>query len=248
MFKMEQVRVAWINKYMSEVQIKHPSTIDFMHYDPEEKFFDNTNQVLAKRKVLSRRFLIEVALMCAIPLPNFDMYITLEDSDTDSVNIKYTYLLSDLILAVMVLRLVFMFRAIMKFNIYNRPYAMRLFKTYDHETSPFFTVKALLSIKPEKTCLILFGFTSLVFAYWVRIFEIPFMRKVGSPNFDQYPKALWFTIITLFTVGYGDYYPNTVLAKFITIILAFWGSVLLAIVVVSISNIFSIEGKKKMAL
>lgn len=58
---------------------------------------------------------------------------------------------------------------------------MKLFKAYGHETSPLFTVKALLSIKPEKTCLILFFSTSLVFAYWVRIFEIPYQRAAGCP-------------------------------------------------------------------
>lgn len=125
---------------------------------------------------------------------------------------------------------------------------MKLFKSYGHETSAQFTMKAFLQIEPEKTCMALFFLTSLIFAYWVRIFEMPYHRAAGTPIFDNYVTALWLTIITLFTVGYGDYYPSTNLGKAIIALLAFWGAVLLALVVVSISNIFSIEGKKKVAL
>ena len=135
-----------------------------------------------------------------------------------------------------------MIRALMKFNIFNRSFAMRIFKSYGHEASPNFTVKAFLSTNPERTCVFLFVFTSCVFAYWIRIFEIPFQRETGSPNFNDFSKALWFIVVTVFTIGYGDYYPNTTPGKIVTIILAFWGAVLIALVVVSISNIFSIEG------
>lgn len=151
-------------------------------------------------------------------------------------------------LVFMVLRTAFMFRALMTFNKYNSAFSKKLFRSYGYEPSPMFTVKALLSTKPEKTCIILFISTSLVFSYWVRIFELPYQRAAGCPQFDNFRKAIWFTIVTLFTIGYGDYYPFTDPGKFISIVLAFWGAVLLALVVVSISNIFAIDGKKKVAL
>lgn len=96
--------------------------------------------------------------------------------------------------------------------------------------------------------MVLFFTTSVIFAYWVRIFEIPYQRATGNPQFDDFSKAMWFTIITLFTVGYGDYFPCSMPGKIVTALLAFWGAILLALVVVSISNIFSIEGKNKVAL
>ena len=176
------------------------------------------------------------------------MYITLEDSDTNNDPVKYTYLLSDFILVLMILRIVFMFRAIMKFNIFYKPFTIKLFRSYGNETSLMLTLKALLQTQPENTCIVLFISTSVVFAYWIRIFEVPFQRAAGTPNFDDFLKSLWFTIVTLFTIGYGDYYPCSRAAKVVVVILAFWGAVLLAIVVVSISNIFAIDGKNKVAL
>ena len=180
-----------------------------MHYDEENQFSINKKHTFVNKSFLSRKFLLDVLLMSAIPLPYVDYYFTFYDSDSDYKPVAYTYLLSDFLLAIMLLRFAFIIRALMKFNIFNRPFAMRIFKSYGHEASPDFTVKALLQMRPERTCIFLFVFTSCVFAYWIRIFEIPFQREVGSPNFNSYHKALWFTVVTVFTIGYGDYYPNT---------------------------------------
>lgn len=87
-----------------------------------------------------------------------------------------------------------------------------------------------------------------MFALWVRIFEMPFFRANGDPAFDRFANSIWFTIITLFTVGYGDLYPTSDVGKLITIILALWGSTLLALLVVCCTNVFNIEGNQQMAL
>lgn len=119
-----------------------------MHLDEEEDFMEDRDKLKVKigfGSFLSSQFLFEVLLNSLIPLPFYDMYITLEASPPDSNDKKaYTYLLSDFMLAIMVLRIAFMIRAVMKFNIYNQSYAMKLFRSYGHDTSPLFTMKALL--------------------------------------------------------------------------------------------------------
>lgn len=94
-----------------------------MHLDDEDEFIDE-NQVHREhtggKKFLTWKFLYEVLILMFIPLPNYDMYITMENSPPDSNELtKYTYLLSDIMLAFMVLRIFYMIRAVMKFNIYN---------------------------------------------------------------------------------------------------------------------------------
>ena len=119
-----------------------------MHLDDEEDFMDDKDKLKVNVgfcRFISRQFLFEVVLNSLIPLPFYDMYITLEASPPDSSDkAAYTYLLSDFMLAIMVLRICFMIRAVMKFNIYNQAYAMKLFRSYGHDTSPMFTMKALL--------------------------------------------------------------------------------------------------------
>lgn len=66
--------------------------------------------------------------------------------------------------------------------------------------------------------------------------------------FDSYFNACWFTVITLTTIGYGDMSPVSPPGRFLTMILAFWGALLLSLVVVIVSSIFNLGDDEKMAL
>ena len=91
--------------------------------------------------------------------------------------------------------------------------------------------------------------TVCLFAYLVRIFELPYSRKVENPtDLESYFNSIWFTVVTLTTIGYGDVSPGTHPGKFVTIILAFWGAIFLALLVATVSNIFNLSHSQEMAL
>lgn len=159
------------------------------------------------------------------------------------MKVTYIYLLSELVYSLMYVRIFFLVRAILNYTQYHETYARKLCKSYGFEPNTFFTIKSLLMIHPAQTCLILFSFTIVIFTIWVRIFEMPFQRASSSHQFDDYKKALWLTVVSLFTIGYGDLYPSSDLGKLLIILLAFWGAILLALLVVACSNIFNIEGR-----
>jgi voltage-gated potassium channel len=48
-------------------------------------------------------------------------------------------------------------------------------------------------------------------------------------KFGSIPRALWWAIVTLTTVGYGDAYPVTVLGKFMAAVIAIMGVMLIAL-------------------
>ena len=50
-----------------------------------------------------------------------------------------------------------------------------------------------------------------------------FFQTTARHNFKNLTTAAWNVIITLTTVGYGDYYPQTNFGRLIGIITAFWG-------------------------
>ena len=76
-------------------------------------------------------FLFEVLIMAFIPLPYFDVYITLSSkSPASMIYREHTYLLSEFMLVLMVLRICFLIRAIINFDIYNNTFSKKLFKAY----------------------------------------------------------------------------------------------------------------------
>ena len=84
--------------------------------------------------------------------------------------------------------------------------------------------------------------TVFFFAYIISIFEVPFFRAAGGdPVFDSYFNSIWFTVVTLTTVGYGDISPGTKPGMMTTILLAFWGSILLSSFVVAVSTVFDLN-------
>lgn len=74
-----------------------------------------------------------------------------------------------------------------------------------------FTIKCLLDTSPSITIIGLFIISVSILAFILRVFEIPFDLKgdVNSVSMKDYLTAVWLTIITFTTVGYGDFYAHT---------------------------------------
>ena len=49
------------------------------------------------------------------------------------------------------------------------------------------------------------------------------------------------TIITMATVGFGDYYPRTMFGRIIDVFLIIWGSFIVSLLVVVITNYLNID-------
>ncbi len=72
-----------------------------------------------------------------------------------------------------------------------------------------------------------------VLSYLVRIFE-----KHVDEEFWNMSTAMWLVLITMTTVGYGDFYPQSHMGRFVGILLAFWGAFVTSLFVVSMNNMF----------
>lgn len=67
-----------------------------------------------------------------------------------------------------------------------------------------------------------------------------FEREVDE-NFKNITTAMWNVIITLTTVGYGDYFPKTNFGRFVGVITAFWGVFFVSLFVVALTNTLELE-------
>jgi hypothetical protein len=58
---------------------------------------------------------------------------------------------------------------------------------------------------------------------------------VSGQDWTYLWNSMWCTIITMATVGYGDFYPETHIGRLIAILACIWGNFLISLMVVSLT-------------
>jgi hypothetical protein len=100
-----------------------------------------------------------------------------------------------------------------------------------------------LQKKPYLTFGGLFVISVLTLSYILRIFERPFYysafwngAEVTSDAFINLSDSIWCTIITMTTVGYGDVYAITTFGRWISMIAAIAGTIMISLLVATMST------------
>ena len=85
-------------------------------------------------------------------------------------------------------------------------------------------------------------FSLVLLSYQLRLFE-----RYITPEFAELTTSMWNMMITLTTVGYGDYYPKSHMGRCIGIIIAFWGVFFVSLWVVALTNVTEHSSPEKKA-
>lgn len=101
-----------------------------------------------------------------------------------------------------------------------------------------FAIKAELKERPYTMVGILMILSILIFGFALRNVELGFMQYKDISKFQDWSYAwngFWCIMITILTVGYGDFYPQTVLGRVIAVVACLWGTFLISLMVVSLT-------------
>lgn len=82
----------------------------------------------------------------------------------------------------------------------------------------------------------------LVFVFWVSITvygTMMFCAEVKADTFDSVWNAVWWALVTMTTVGYGDYYPTTTTGYIVGSLCLLHGLIMIALPVAAIASNFS---------
>ena len=90
-------------------------------------------------------------------------------------------------------------------------------------------------------CLVILAGAVLFFGSLLYAIE----RDVQPDKFGTIPEAMWWAIVTLGTVGYGDVIPVTPLGKFVSVFTIVCGLAMIALPVATISAAFAEEIKRR---
>ncbi len=90
-------------------------------------------------------------------------------------------------------------------------------------------------------CLVILAGAVLVFASLLYVIE----HDVQPDKFGTIPQAMWWAIVTLGTVGYGDVVPVTPLGKLVSVFTIIGGLTMIALPVAIISRAFADEVRRR---
>lgn len=98
----------------------------------------------------------------------------------------------------------------------------------------FFHRKVGVRLRSQATVYIFAGFVFLIFVGALAILDAE--QNQPGANITDFSEALWWSIVTITTVGYGDFYPVTGLGRFIAALLMIAGIALIGSVTATLAS------------
>lgn len=231
-----------INKYDYEFKGNEEAEGGFYDENIEDMFLGDNRLDSQKENLFSKRLFFDLLVNIILPIPGLDFIINIQELDRDSqklVNVEY--LLSDFIYLILNIRFIFLFRAAINYSIFSNSYAINLCREYKVSNNIRFAIKCLLKKHHIKLVMFFFMGGLIIFAFMLRIVERPFWVFLGRIEFENYFIPLWNVFITMTTIGYGDFYPITLMGKIIVVFAALWGTFICSLIIVCLHDLLSLS-------
>ena len=210
------------------------------------EFRDKRNGALNRSTVWEtgqwKQMLAECIFVFIHPSPFF-LGIKIE-TETSFDKVRIYYHVNDILNIIVFLRLIVIMRVVLIHTYWYSNRAQRLCEMYDCESGYMFALKCLMRKSPEKIVMMGLIISIPCFGYLLRICERPIVRTITDSsewNFDSYLDCMWNVIITITTVGYGDYFAKTLLGRIIIFICSIWGAFVVSLMVVALTNILEMD-------
>lgn len=114
------------------------------------------------------------------------------------------------------------------------------------EANYMFAIKSLMKAQPYRVLCISLLISVAQMGYCLRMFEGP-LSAVSQQDFNLITNTIWNIMVTMTTVGYGDFYPKTNMGRVVGIVIAFWGVFLVSLFVVSLSTMLEFDSGEQKA-
>lgn len=121
----------------------------------------------------------------------------------------FTYRINDLLSIILLLRVATSIRLLKTFLNYHSNSAQRLTKICGFKMNTLFVLKCIVQEHPITMIFCLWVLTVLIFSYVIRILE----QENPIFDFKNYYNSIWYCLVTLTSIGYGDFFPKTPLGK-----------------------------------
>lgn len=190
------------------------------------KFYLNYSLKPVIKDLFSIKLFIEIILHFLQPLPyisyKFEMYI-LGNPVTYSVNMLL-FLLSTL-------RFYYFYYIIDKMIIFSSEQAKRIYIFLTKKSNIFIIIKSILKYYGLVSLFILFITITYIYGLYFKVME-DYKRDDSENKFKQIVNCIWYIIVTMTSIGYGDIVPLTLVGRIIGVICCISGIFFIAMIFV----------------
>jgi len=231
---------------MDHLRIEHTfSTNTIVRYLISLEFRKKRNLIGAKETLISTgewKFLLLEMFVCLVGPNPFVLGIIYEFS-TMYDNLDVYMHINEVLCLFVFSRAFIILRVVLMNSRYNSNRSQRICEMYACEPGYLFTIKCIMQAEPFKVIGLSMLFSIPIFGYLLRICERPIARVPNQPfSYDAYANAVWNVVVTITTVGYGDYYVRTFLGRFIVFFVCMWGVFIISMMVITLSNALNLTG------
>lgn len=189
------------------------------------------------------RLLLESLLLCLFPYPVTDSNLYVDERYLDgyrTVRSDICYTSSEILYVLMLLRFFFVLRAAINMTQFMDGHSKKICSWYGVKANLRFAIRALVKAQPFWMMVIFVLPSALLASVAIRVFERPYI-DTSTQDFAYYPNVVWFTYITMTTIGYGDYVTATQLGRLVAILIGVWGLFVFSMMIYIIDNTFKMS-------
>lgn len=183
-----------------------------------------------------KTLIIECIICIISPMPFIYDESFSEDMFNYNIHIRHWY--NDLLLAWSFARIYLILRCVLANSFFMSPRAQRVCQMNGCYASYSFAIKCAMKDMPYVVLFTNLVMSMFYFGYLIRLFDQPSALKTASgQNFDSVTNPVWLSIVTMTTVGYGDFFPKSTPSRIAGLLCSFYGVYLVSLFVIVLENL-----------
>lgn len=147
-----------------------------------------------------------------------------------------TVSINEVCAAIMLLRVYLFVKLFRYYTKWTSLHSKKTCETYGAQANWLFSIKSILKVQPFYILFPLIIISIAIFSISVRIFERHFALSNSSQDYSYIWNSAWLVMLTMTTVGYGDFFPRTHIGRFIVVLACIWGIFIISMMIVTLSN------------
>lgn len=200
------------------------------------------NELPSSESIISsgyyKSILFEMILVGIHPNPYLQSVEVSFFNEPNSLEDVYFYHVNEILILFSLMKLPLILRTILSNTTWFTNRTHRVCDMYACERDFLFVIKCFMQTSPYKIILSAMIGSIFLFGFAVRICESPLYRSDDELplSYESYLNCFWNIIITMTTVGYGDYFPKTHLGRIVIFMVSIWGIFNMSMMVVTLTN------------